>query len=466
MPRFIGGTFVNQDGEEYISDEQDLAPGERHPFISCIDELYRDLTYANENLYVRVINLLCEFTNLSTLTCKNMLLTDAIFGAIHFLEHLRALHIDNCVLPSRQTEWDHSELPITELTLLNLRRRIRRQDFHAHHPPHFENDLEPALNLAQAQTLRTLRVDPTADVFGTVFRDPTSSLPPLELTQLLVERRRIVMGEAHTHYSADYTPPDRHVYRTIMRCPNLHTLVVTQPFGQQTPFPSANLQNLVNFKGTPEASLLIAQLETVECISILWNEAGTQALNAISTLGKARQNLKSLAIECGQWDFEILIAVTKFFPELRRLKITFQRKGPDETATGMIGPHYLTKCPHLHTFQLLEAPHPKAVFSYSSNPPNMEHGVPMRVVQRQAKPPPTLLPSSAFTDNPYLFDPTFDSIEEEMRDMIIPWNRYCKSLRVVQLCRSWRMNRGFEGGVWKIEKVRESEYELPEDFNI
>lgn len=132
----------------------------------------------------------------------------------------------------------------------------------------------------------------------------------------------------------------------------------------------------------------------------------------------------------------------------------------------MIGPHYLMKCEHLHTFQLLEAPHPKRVFSYSSTPPVIEHGVPMRVIQRPVQLPPMLLPPSTDPVKPYLFDSTFESIEEEMKDLIIPWNRFCRNLRVVQLCRSWRMKRGFEGGIWKIEKVGKREYELPEDFAV
>lgn len=334
MPTFPGGVFVNEDGEEYVANDNETpSSDEQLSFVECIDEFYLGLTYADENFYLQIIDLICEFENLSMLTCKNMLLTNAIFTAFYFPEHLRTLHIENCVLPPRETlhEWNHSDLPITELTLLNLRRRVRRQDIALHHhPAHLELDLEPALNLAQAHTLRTLRVDPTADVFGTVFRDPTASLPPLDLTRLYIERRRIVPTEHHSHYSADYTPPDRHVYRTIMRCPSLHTLLIDQPFGQQATFPPANLPNIVNFQGTPEAALTVAQHETIEGISIIWNEAGTQALNAIAVLGEARRNLKSLAIECGQWDFEILIAVTNFFPELRRLKITFQRNGPDE----------------------------------------------------------------------------------------------------------------------------------------
>ena len=332
MPRYNDGVFVNRQGHEYTVHDEDDPANDHLMFIECIDEYYANLVFADDNLFTQIITLIRRFTNLTSFTCKNILLTDPIFGAMYSSGALRSLHIENCVLPPRApgVEWDHSELPITSLTLLNLRRRVRRHDPHNFHPIHFDGDLEPALKLAQARTLRTLRVDPTADVFGTVFRDPTMTLPPLEFTRLFIERRRIIPNEHHSHYSADYTPPDRHVYRTIMRCPNLNTLVIAQPFGQQTPFPPTNLQNLVNFQGTPEAALAVAHHQTIEGLSILWNETGTRALGAIAALGNPRRNLKLLSIECGTWDFEILIAVTDFFPELRRLRITYQRGGPNE----------------------------------------------------------------------------------------------------------------------------------------
>ena len=53
-----------------------------------------------------------------------------------------------------------------------------------------------------------------------------------------------------------------------------------------------------------------------------------------------------------------------------------------------------------------------------------------------------------------LFDPSFDSLEEELRNIIIPWNRYCPKLRTVQLHAGCVMRRWYEGGAWHLEKVR------------
>ena len=51
------------------------------------------------------------------------------------------------------------------------------------------------------------------------------------------------------------------------------------------------------------------------------------------------------------------------------------------------------------------------------------------------------------------FDPSFESIEEELQDILIPWNRHCPKLRKVQLLGGYVMTRGFEGAQWKLSIV-------------
>lgn len=63
----------------------------------------------------------------------------------------------------------------------------------------------------------------------------------------------------------------------------------------------------------------------------------------------------------------------------------------------------------------------------------------------------------------HLFDPTYDTIQDEMTDLVIPWSRFCPQLREVQLHAGWRTVRGFGGGRWRVEKVRLVE---DEDFRL
>lgn len=85
-----------------------------------------------------------------------------------------------------------------------------------------------------------------------------------------------------------------------------------------------------------------------------------------------------------------------------------------------IGPHYLTRLPHLHTAHIYAAP-------ASGHP---EHP-------------------------PFLFDDTYGSVEEELQNLVIPWNRYCTHLREVQLHAGYVMRREFEGDVWRMREVKE-----------
>ena len=64
--------------------------------------------------------------------------------------------------------------------------------------------------------------------------------------------------------------------------------------------------------------------------------------------------------------------------------------------------------------------------------------------------------SSTKPDHPaHLFDPTYESVEEELQNLVIPWNRFCRNLREVQLHAGYAMRRTFEGGLWRMEKVNE-----------
>ena len=183
------------------------------------------------------------------------------------------------------------------------------------------------------------------------------------------------------------------------------------------------------------------------------NGVTTSVLDAILRLSKLYPRLRMLAVETGEWEDEVLHAVCRLFPFLERLKLTYFGEGPDEVrlshsisfyhcfartgkkklnplpkkqiTVGSIGPHFLTRLPHLQTFQTYQVQ--KGI--YIENHPA------------------------------YLFDPTYETIEDEMRDLVIPWNRYCRELREVQVDAGWRMVRGWEGGRWRVEKVREEREE-------
>ena len=65
------------------------------------------------------------------------------------------------------------------------------------------------------------------------------------------------------------------------------------------------------------------------------------------------------------------------------------------------------------------------------------------------------MPSNGRPEHPkFLYDNTYDSVEEELQNLVIPWNRYCKGLREVQLHAGYVMRREFEGDRWKMREVK------------
>ena len=56
-----------------------------------------------------------------------------------------------------------------------------------------------------------------------------------------------------------------------------------------------------------------------------------------------------------------------------------------------------------------------------------------------------------------LFDDTFPTLEDELREIVIPWNRYCPALREVQLTAEYRLLRGYAGGKWNLQRIGRGE---------
>ena len=86
-----------------------------------------------------------------------------------------------------------------------------------------------------------------------------------------------------------------------------------------------------------------------------------------------------------------------------------------------LAPEFLVNLPELHTLELYAQPSPRA---------------------RRPDYPASL------------FDSSYESAEEELQNIIIPWNRYCPKLRTVQLHAGYVMRRAYEGGTWNLERVR------------
>ncbi|CCL98314.1 uncharacterized protein FIBRA_00308 [Fibroporia radiculosa] len=386
--------------------------------------------FSSQTLHAAMLQRIFTFVNLHKLVFSNVIFSDDHFAIIHALPQLRTLRIDHCIMPSphQLQQYDHATLPITDLILLNWRRQVSEH----HGEVLVEEDMTPVLNLALAQNLHTLRVDSTADVFRYVFhwhidaQAPLNDIPP-HLERLYVQRKQLLQPSV----PGESTFPDTSLYSFLQRAHTLTTYSTFHPAPQHQHLMPDTLPLLRCYSGPVEsiAGILPGRpLEAVQLLSCVHGQSGVHnhrdGIPALTAVAEESPELLMLSVEFSTWDDEIMHAICALFPKLRRLKITYEGAGPSELTMVTMGPEFLSRLPDLHTLQL---------FTLSN-----EGG-------------------SRLKYPAYLFDPSYESVEEEMRNLVIPWNRWCPALREVQLASGYTLLRGFTGGYWQIQRLKRAE---------
>ncbi|CDO77564.1 hypothetical protein BN946_scf184926.g1 [Trametes cinnabarina] len=393
--------------------------------------------FASRALHEAMFARIATFTNISSLTLSDMLVYDMHFELIHRLPLLRSLRLEFCLFQDRagSKTFNHATLPITDLTMLNLRRKCNA--FFAHQVS-YDEDLTHVWSLCVAQDLRTLTVDSTADVFRHIYGAWDANTRgwsiPEGLENVYVLRRRLFDGEVQPLFYGENNFPETHLYHFAVQARNLRTLSTPMFVPQNMHVaPEALSSTLQRFAAPVETAMFIAAVRSVQALGVLKCGLGNSvAINALETIARSRPDLKMLMLELRGWDEEVVPAVVQLFKEMRRLKILFEGEVfPSEDFLVMLAPEYLAKMPNLHTLELYPQPRPGSL-----------------------KP-----------DYPaFLYDKSYDSIEEELRNLVIPYNRYCPKLRKVQVCAGYIMKRVCEGGPWEIERVRQ--YEEKDDLGF
>lgn len=295
-------------------------------------------SYASSGVYEVLINHVASFTNLQSLTLKNLFITDELFGTLFDLPNLRKLHIEFCLFPRRQviTNRDFSALPITDLTMLNLRRQVMNAGRNGHDLHAFadmDEDIEYGLALASAQHLQSLRVDSTADVFATIYRRRVQGVYvyniPQHLEALYIQRKQVIDGAVQPLFHAEQLFPGA-VYSIMERCPTLKTISLAYPLPKHSSFPKPDsLPNLENCEGFLDAVSAMTAHRPLRAISILRSDSSTEGiLEYLARKARQHPGLEMLALHCKTWDLEILSAICLLFPQLRKLKLTFDLREP------------------------------------------------------------------------------------------------------------------------------------------
>ncbi|KAI0327629.1 hypothetical protein GY45DRAFT_1373039 [Cubamyces sp. BRFM 1775] len=392
--------------------------------------------FASRALHDAMFFRIRTFTNIASLTLSHMLVYDKHFELIHSLSRLRTLRLEFCVFQNRigRQTFNHADLPITDLTMVNLRRRCMA--FLAHQVT-YDEDLTHILSLCTARNLQTLTVDSSADVFRHIFgawdAHQRGWLIPTGLQNVYVLRRRCIDGEVQPLFHGENNFPETNLYHFAVQAPSLRTLSTPLFVPQNVMIaPQALPPSLERFAAPVETATFVAAVRDVKALGVLKCGLGSrEAINALESVALCRPALKMLLLELRGWDDEVVPAVAELFKDLRRLKVLYEGDvGPSEDFLVMLAPEYLTKMPNLHTIELY--PQPRA--------------------------------GSAKPDHPrFLYDASYESVEEELRNLVIPYNRYCPRLRKVQVCSGYIMARTCEGGPWEMERVRQ--YQEKDDLS-
>ena len=303
-----------------------------------------------------------SFVNLSSLTFTDMSIHSEHFALIHALPQLRSLRLDSCIFDHNAAQnVNNKNLPITELTLLNIRPSPRPRThnpqnnlhtvyIHVGHNGIWPVPLQPlepiahAFSLAVARNLRTLTVDASADVFRLVF----------SVSDALERGWTVPRSMEHVYIVRDHTIaawepsqpanwggalslfPDTHLYHVCAHAPNLRTL--STPLFAPTHLaaaPELLPVSLDRFAAPLETAHFVATRRDVKALGLY--KCGIRRLDGITALAdiaRARPRLKMLLMEVKTWDPEIVPAVSLHFRELRRLKVVYDSIGPDEVRQG------------------------------------------------------------------------------------------------------------------------------------
>lgn len=328
-----------------------------------------DRFYASHALYEIIWQRVETFKNVTSLTLTNMLVYAPHFQLIHSLEHLRTLCLEWCYFQSGAAAGvNNRTLPITDLTMLNVRRGNSAADFgeweDPNQPPALQfgaqhqfggqipfggqnvnwhlpiptDHVTLVLTLATAQNLRTLTVDSSADVFCRVFNHHDAAnrqwMVPQTLEEIYVVRKRTCVGEEAkpSIFTGDATFPDTHLYAVCAQARGLKT--VSTPLyvpSQMTIVPEMVPLGLERFSAPIESAVVIAAIRDVKALGLLKSGVcAREGIMALTNIAAMRPGLLMLSIECKGWDAEVVSAIAQQFKKLRRLKIAYDGPGPNE----------------------------------------------------------------------------------------------------------------------------------------
>ncbi|KAG6379477.1 hypothetical protein JVT61DRAFT_9962 [Boletus reticuloceps] len=472
---------------------------------------------ASGNVTDTMYNHALTFTNLRDLTFNSMVLPDSFYEFVHRFPALNKLAIENCTPPLRPqfTDLHPRDLPITELTIVGLRGRRDPRELRAfaegkqlrvirfdwtcyiykhfcEHPipaahnnwlPGFVVVLPPGVNnLPPLQTLQIPDVSPPPQLFPPSHNDPPVPSPHIHTIDVKFPTQKSwqsYVSEPHDNLINPFV-------EFLVKCPHITNLRIRN-YLPWLRLPDTALPNLTSYQG-PLTTIksVVSGPRRLKHLSVRDPAGGLPALEkALKDIEAAGcgADLDTLSVFIGWWDDEILYAVLHHFNNLKRLEILYKEGDPTEEMVLGMGAHFFGLMPHLWSVRVFKVM-PPGVDNVGSAADNLgARGYPHRSVRialgeyigvegperselddtefEEAK---LGTASSSSSSSSSRVGWTQEPEEDNLRELIHAWNRYCPVLREVQLKAGYVWRRAGPDDVWtqrptKVNRVRNAGFE-------
>ncbi|KAH7925050.1 hypothetical protein BV22DRAFT_1012022 [Leucogyrophana mollusca] len=389
-------------------------------------------------LHAAMVDLMSTFTELRELTFSGMQLPDSWYNIIQGFNRLQTLRIEYCTVPATSPTVPpvFENLPITELVLSGLtsNREPRKE-----------------LRLATARNLRVLRFDWTAYVFNLFVQEDATIPAHLESIEVTFPQQK----NWQAFNNAESLLSQR-LASFLALCPGVTSLTVKNHVGSFE-LPAGALPLLRSYRGPMGA--IVKQLKhcPLHTLDVRDSSGSLRSfIHELQAIASDHGDLQDLRVFAYQWDNEILRAIVFHFPHLRTLQVRYSHGSPSDDTVVSMGPHFFEakKLPHLRVAR---------VFKSKSSPGTRESssaGQYLQLAIHFNRHRPDMLDS---WQGPLFVQREYDEgdtepevngvplgaeIEEDLRESIIAWNRYCPNLREVQLLPGFVWRRSSEADSW------------------
>ncbi|EGN92557.1 hypothetical protein SERLA73DRAFT_190900 [Serpula lacrymans var. lacrymans S7.3] len=411
-------------------------------YLSMVRSRREPIFVASVALYSIVRDCINAFSMLVELNFKNVLLPNDLYQMIHQFSRLRRLQIDHCTLPLSPTLIpSHRNLPITELTLLGLR----------------GNREAKVLSLATAQNLRVLRFDWTAAVFR-IFTDNSvkDPVPP---------HLEIIDAKFPPHKRWPSNPADAEEsfiqpFKSFLAmCPFVTRLHIRNHFPAFSMTPDI-LPRLTYYQGPLSTVATVSVGRPVVALDIRDPSGSLRNLtNGLQAVSANQPELEELCIFLYQWDDEILYAITHHFTNLRKIQIRYFRGTPSEDIILGMGSRFFFSLPQLHTAHIF-----KTLCDADERQNMPTHHFHHHHIVLIEPVPETDEDNEGDYEMSNSHNSTDGEEENELKSLILAWNRYCPSIREIQLLPGFVWRRSNEKDEWCKRRYKMAENQR--DYNV